>query len=284
MTCNELTVRAHEMSLAVKTWGDQANPAIIALHGWQDNAGTFDKLAPLLPDYYWIVPDLPGHGKSEHRGKGAEYTLWAYCTEVMALADAMSLESFNLVGHSMGGGIASLLAGLYPERISKLVLLDIIGVLTSAPEAIVTQMRAAVQQRVEQPLRKAGLYSSLELAIAARAKRGVTTEAAGLLAARGVEKGDAGFYWSQDQRLTLNRLLSLTEAQMTAFLQAIDCPVLVIASREAVGRKAAIQNRVAMVKNIQLEQLTGGHHQHLDGDVATIASLTESFLAKTASS
>lgn len=280
MTCNELTVRAHEMSLAVKTWGDPGNPAIIALHGWQDNAGTFDRLASLLPDFYWIVPDLPGHGKSEHRGKGAEYTLWAYCPEVMALADAMSLDTFILVGHSMGGGIANLLAGLYPERISKLILLDIIGVVTSALEDTVMHMRAAVQQRVEQPLRKAGLYSSLELAIAARAKRGITAEAASLLAARGVKQGDDGYFWGHDQRLILKRTLSLNEEQMALFLQAIDCPVLVIASREAVVREAVIQKRVALVKNIQMEKLSGGHHQHLDGDVEAIATLMGSFLAQ----
>ncbi|KAG8302741.1 hypothetical protein J6590_025016 [Homalodisca vitripennis] len=50
-----------------KWWGPQDKNPVIAIHGWQDNAGTFDNLAPLLPaDVPFLCIDLPGHGFSSH--------------------------------------------------------------------------------------------------------------------------------------------------------------------------------------------------------------------------
>jgi len=279
MTTNELTVDVNGLSLAVKTWGDPASKPLIALHGWLDNAATFERLAALLPDYYWVAPDLPGHGRSQHRGVGVESSIWSYCVEVMALADALGLENFFLLGHSMGGGIANLLAGIFPQRIQQLVLLDIMGVITTPAEQSLDTIRRGLDQRLGKPLRKAGLYSSLDDAITARARKGVSRQAAGLLGARGITQGDEGYYWSHDQRLTRKNLFTMSEEQLAPFLAAITCPVMVITSAEAVVHEEALHRRAAMVSDIRIEHLPGGHHQHLDGDVPAIARLVGDFLA-----
>ena len=276
----ERSVNTGELTLAVKTWGDSAKPAMLALHGWQDNAATFDKLIPYFPDYYWIAPDLPGHGLSEHRGKAADYSIWSYCADVMALADAMGLEHFCLIGHSMGGGIANLLAALFPERIDKLILLDVIGTITTPADEALEQMRTALKQRVKKVLRKPGFYPSHEDAVAARARKGVNLEGASLLGARGIGESDNGYYWQHDQRLTRKSLLSMSDDQVRPFLEATSCPVLLVTSQEAVLRKEAIEKRVALVGNIQLEALSGGHHQHLDGDIEVLARRIEQFLGE----
>ena len=135
-------------------------------------------------------------------------------------------------------------------------------------------------QRLDKPLRKAGVYPSLEKAIAARAKKGITRDAAACLGERGITKGASGYYWHHDQRLTLRSLLSMTDEQVAGFLAAVRSPVLVIVSREASGREHALALRTALVADIQVEAFSGGHHQHLDGDVAGIAALIESFLGR----
>jgi len=280
MTIGEQLVAINGLELAVKTWGNPVLPPVIGLHGWLDNAATFDKLAPLVDSHYWIIPDLSGHGLSAHRGIAVDYSLSSYCFEVMALADSLSLDRFVVVGHSMGGGVANLLAGLYPKRIEKLVLLDVIGTLTTPAEDTLEQMRKGLDQRLERTPRKAGLYSTRDKAVEARAKKGIDLEAAHILGKRGIAKQEQEYYWCHDQRLTLRSLLSMTDDQLAPFMEAICCPVLVIGSQEAVIRQQVIQERVALVKDIRLENLLGGHHQHLDGDVPGIADLLKEFLGK----
>ncbi len=278
MQARELKVNAADINLAVKTWGNDNDPPILALHGWQDNAATFDRLIPEVPGFFWIVPDLPGHGMSEHRGKGAEYTIWSYCSEIIALADQLALKKFTLLGHSMGGGIANLLAAVFPERIEKLILLDVIGTITTPATSSLEQLSMGLKHRTKQVLRKPGLYTSLDEAINARARKGVTIEAAALLGARGIAQSAAGYYWQHDQRLTQKNLLSMCDEQLVPFLRAVRCPVLLITSTEAVQREDAIKMRVAEIGNIRVERLSGGHHQHLDGEVETIAGLVRTFL------
>lgn len=278
MMVTDQEVSVVDLTLAVKTWGEPESPAIVALHGWQDNAATFDMLAPCFPDHYWVIPDLPGHGRSEHRGKGADYAIWQYAVEVMALVDAMALEQFTLVGHSMGGGIASMLAGLFPDRISRLVLLDVIGTITTPASASATQLRQGILKRIGNPLRKAGRYPTRDAAIIARANNGITREAAALLGERGIRQGESYYYWGHDQRLSLRSLQSLDDEQINSYLQAIACPVLLVTSQEAVQTEAVIRDRAALVRDIQVMKLAGGHHQHLDGDVDAIAALIRTFL------
>lgn len=278
MNVAEITVQAGDLSLAVKTWGDPSHPPVLALHGWQDNAATFDRLAPLFPDYYWVVPDLPGHGLSEHRGIAADYGIWQYGVEVMALANALSLDNFLLVGHSMGAGIGGLLAAIYHERIHKLVMLDVIGTMTTTAANSPAQLRESIDKRINHSLRKAGMYATRQAAIKARANNGVSEEGAALLGERGIAESEAGFYWRHDQRLSLRSMMSIGEEQMQVFLAAIQCPVLLITSAGAVQSETVIQERMAMVPRIEREHFQGGHHQHLDGDVDAIAGVMARFL------
>lgn len=276
----ETSVTAGGLTLAVRTWGEPGLPGIIALHGWQDNAATFDRLAPAIPGYYWVAPDLPGHGRSAHREAGAEYSIWSYAVEVMAIANAMGLATFALVGHSMGGGIASLVAGLFPERITRLILLDSLGTIATPAAQSPAQLRRGIEQRVDQPLRRAGLYPTREAAIDARAKKGITQDAARILGERGIAESADGYFWCHDQRLTLKTLLSLDEEQVAAFLKAIQCKVLLVTSTEAVQREDVIRQRAALIGDIRIAQLDGGHHQHLEDKAGVISLLVDEFLGE----
>jgi pimeloyl-ACP methyl ester carboxylesterase len=81
-----------------------------------------------------VAFDLRGHGGSEAPGNG-EYSMEAQADDVGAVADALGLERFTLVGHSMGAGVALAYAGAHPERVTHLLVADPIGDGTQTPEA-----------------------------------------------------------------------------------------------------------------------------------------------------
>jgi len=82
-----------------------------------------------------VALDLRGHGKSEAPRSGGEYSMEAQAEDVAAVADALALERFALVGHSMGAGVALAYAGAHPGRVTHLLVADPIGDGTQTPEA-----------------------------------------------------------------------------------------------------------------------------------------------------
>ena len=165
-----------EGRLAALSWGDEAAPAWVALHGWLDNAASFARLAPALVAELGIrlvALDLPGHGHSPHRGERADYPLWGYVPDVLEALDGLNLRAATLVGHSMGAGVASLIAAAMPARVERLALIDGLASTTNEPAETVVQLQAALGAR-ERRRGSAGDYPSVDDAVAARVRGGVT--------------------------------------------------------------------------------------------------------------
>ena len=75
--------------MTAKLWGNPAGYPTLAIHGWLDNAGTFDRLAPLLSELNIIALDLAGHGKSDHRAPGVQYHHGDYVLDIMSLVETL---------------------------------------------------------------------------------------------------------------------------------------------------------------------------------------------------
>ncbi|MFP2768218.1 alpha/beta fold hydrolase [Oceanisphaera sp. KMM 10153] len=114
----------HGRRLAVMEWGDPQGVPVVALHGWLDNAASFTLLARHLPHVRLIALDLAGHGLSDHRAAGQPYYIWDNVADVQALVDELALEQVVLLGHSLGAGVATLFAGAFPDRVSRMLLID----------------------------------------------------------------------------------------------------------------------------------------------------------------
>ncbi|NXT83450.1 SEHL2 protein, partial [Zapornia atra] len=116
--------------VAAKAWGPSEGYPVLCLHGWLDNANTFDKLIPLLPrDCYYVAMDFSGHGLSSHRPAGSPYYFLDYVSEVRRVVAALQWRQFTLIGHSMGGSVAGMFCFLYPEMVDRLILLETLGFL-----------------------------------------------------------------------------------------------------------------------------------------------------------
>ena len=120
----ELTFNVLGLKLRAKQWGDPEGNPVIGLHGWLDNANTFDRLAPLIRKLNFIALDFAGHGFSDHRAAGVYYQSIYDIQEIIAVANALNWHQFSVIGHSMGASIGSELAAMFPDRVRSAVLID----------------------------------------------------------------------------------------------------------------------------------------------------------------
>ena len=115
-----LTLRG--LRLHYRDWGSPAAPPLVLLHGGQGNARQWDTVARALADRSRVLaPDLRGHGESDHAPDG-DYAPDVVAGDVAALADALGLGRFALVGFSIGGHAAYIYAAGHPDRVERLVL------------------------------------------------------------------------------------------------------------------------------------------------------------------
>jgi pimeloyl-ACP methyl ester carboxylesterase len=115
---------ADGLDLHLLEWSESGVPLLL-LHGYGNEAHIWDDFAPeIAPFYRTLALDHRGHGDSswdpEHR-----YDIDTLVGDVEAVTAALGVERLVVVGHSLGGRVATLFAGRHPERMAGLVLVDI---------------------------------------------------------------------------------------------------------------------------------------------------------------
>ncbi|MFJ2020840.1 alpha/beta fold hydrolase [Streptomyces nodosus] len=109
--------------LACRLWGPPDAPPLVLLHALGEDATDWEVVVPALARSRRVYAlDLRGHGRSDWPG---EYSLELMQTDVLRFLDALGLGPVDLIGHSMGGIVAYLLAENCPQRVSRLVLEDV---------------------------------------------------------------------------------------------------------------------------------------------------------------
>lgn len=262
--------------------GREGAPRVLALHGWLDNAASFVPLAPYLDGVDLVAIDLPGHGRSAHLQPGADYSFAYALHSVLDAADALGWDRFALLGHSMGAGIASLVAAACPQRIERGVFIEALGALAEVPERTVERMREAVAATRALPGKKLRVFPDVAPAIQARMKANALSEpVARLLVERGVTAVDGGYVWSSDPRLTLPTMTRMTEPQIRHLVAGIGCPAKAIFADPAQPYlpDALRRERVALMPRGELVVLSGGHHLHMEQPQDVAAAIGDFFLA-----
>lgn len=267
---------SHHLSLTALMWGDQAAPPLLALHGWLDNAGSYSFLAPKLAERFRVIAlELPGHGHSSHLPAGISYHYVDYVSAVLSAADALGLERYSLLGHSLGAGIASLAAAATPQRIDSLFLIEGLGPLGDDGSNTLQRFRDAYAAPTTSG-KSLRLFANVDQAISARSMAsGLRADLARPIVERGLLQVEGGYRWRSDPRLTRPSAVRLAEAQIRALLAGIEAPTSLLLSTPVTPYlpSATMEARAQLVPRIDVAHMDGGHHLQLEHPSAVAAWL-----------
>ncbi|MFI8336841.1 alpha/beta fold hydrolase [Pseudomonas taetrolens] len=265
----EIRLSLPHIELAAHIFGPEDGIPVIALHGWLDNANSFARLAPRLSGLRIVALDFAGHGHSDHRPQGAGYSLADYAFDVLCVAEQLGWKQFALLGHSLGAIVSVVIAGSFPERVTRLALIDGIVLRTGAEADAAERMGQALQAQLDLQHKRKSVHPTLDRAIEARMKGmvAVSREAAEFLAQRGLMPVPGGYSWRSDSRLTLPSPLRLSDEQAMSFVRRVSCPTtLVVAEQGMLASHSDLLDRLPF----NLERLPGGHHLHINDEAGAI--------------
>lgn len=141
---NTKTLNVRGLNYHIQEWGDSAKPLLVLLHGWMDCGATYKYLAEYLSEHYFLVaPDWRGFGQTDH---ASGYWFPDYYADLEKILDHYSPHNpVSIVGHSMGGNIALMYAGIHPHRVDNVMSLEALGMaqteVKEAPEKYRRWMR-----------------------------------------------------------------------------------------------------------------------------------------------
>ena len=274
-----------DMEMHLTWWGSGESAPVVLLHGWVDTGATFQFVVDALQGERVIVaPDWRGFGRSQWQQ--SPYWVPDYLADLDALLDAVSPSApVTLIGHSMGGNVACLYAGVRPERVSRLINLEGLGSKNMEPESAPDRYRQWLNGLAEVP--SFAIFESVErfAEVLRRKNRRLTAERAEYIAG----------CWSRalpDGRYTVNadpahkwiNPVLYRRAEAEACCRRVTAPVLCVFGEDSLERAAfggAVVDEYfrSLFPQVQLQTLKdAGHMMHHEQPEA-VAELIDTFIS-----
>ncbi|XP_043535923.1 serine hydrolase-like protein isoform X1 [Chiloscyllium plagiosum] len=276
--------------IAAKAWGHPSGRPVLCLHGWADNANTFDRLIPLLPgEFYYVALDFPGHGLSSHRSPGIPYYFTEYISDVRRIADALNWNKFTILGHSMGGNVGGLFCSVFPDLVDKLIVLDGYGFYPTAITAIRERLQTAIDEliKLEKEQGSPRVYTpGGALKRLLQGNRSVSEESGKILLQRGATEVSGGVVFNRDLRINLHNPVRMTIEQCLEFQKNITAAVLLIIAKDGLCSEKAwnpnkppfsllLEGYRTHLKEFRMEKVQGNHHVHLNEPERVVGIITK---------
>ena len=270
----------------VVEWDAPGDHTVLLIHGFLDFAFGFAPLveAGLAGRFHIVAPDLRGHGDSDRVGAGGYYHFADYLADIKDLVDKVARPRLSIVGHSMGGMVASYYAGTFPERVGKLVLAEGIGPPEErhplGPERIGAWILG--WERIRRMAPKT--YATVEDAAARLCANDKLLDPtlAVRLAERGTSRGPDGRLAFKHDPLHLTRSpyggFRLETAEL--FWRRINCPTLLVDGEvsEFHWYKEEGARRMACFPHAERTSIAGAGHMMHRHKPAELAAILNSFL------
>jgi pimeloyl-ACP methyl ester carboxylesterase len=281
------TLRVRGLDIHLTRWGpppaESAAPVLL-LHGWSDTGDTFQFMVDALrADLPLVAPDWRGFGRSEWAREG--YWFADYLADLDALLDLLSPRApAPLIGHSMGGNIASLYAGLRPERVRCVVNIEGFGLPRTTPDRAPDRLRKWLDQvKTVPPLKDYGSFEQLASIIRSRYPR--FTAAQSMFVARAWGQSGAGGrvrLLGDARHRWVNPVLYRRE-EAEACWRGIRAPMLMLLGEQSeylsqLGADGTDEGFRAVMPGLEIRRIAdAGHMLHIERPEAA-AALVEGFL------
>ncbi|ALC37928.1 kraken [Drosophila busckii] len=259
-----------------KWWGSRNRQPILALHGWQDNCGSFDRLCPLLPaDCSVLAIDLPGHGHSTPYPQGMQYFIfWDGICLIRRIVRKYNWKNVTLMGHSLGGALTFMYAASFPDEVHKLINIDIAGPTVRSVNRMAQGTGKALDKFLDYevlPESKLPCYKYDEMIqLVLDAYDGSVDEpSVHVLMKRGMRPNKDGYLFARDLRLKVSMLGMFTSEQTLAYARQIRCKVLNIRGMPGMKfeltdfYKEVIDTLKEHAGHVEYVEVPGTHHLHL---------------------
>jgi pimeloyl-ACP methyl ester carboxylesterase len=247
-------------------WGNPAAPPLLLVHGGQDHCRNWDWVAQRLRhEWHIIAPDLRGHGDSQWSPDG-NYSMAGYLYDLAQLVHQQQLAPVTIVAHSLGGNIALRYAGIFPDKIRRLVAIEGLG---PSPKMLTERLRRTIAERMAKWIdeqrelsgRMPRRYASIEEAF----KR----------------MQEANKHLSPEQARHLTQHwppYDMTVADVEELWARIACPTLLVYGKESWASNPGEDGRLMHFRNARAESFDkAGHWVHHDRLDAFIDVVSEFF-------
>ena len=254
-------------------WGNADAPPLLLVHGGRDHARSWDWVAEKLRhDWHVIAPDLRGHGDSAWSPDG-NYEMSAFVYDLAQLIHQLALPPVSIVAHSMGGNIATRYAGLFPEKVAKLVNIEGLGIspqMQAERDAlgIGHRFRTWIDDKRKAAGRTPKRYATIEEAFARMKAENayLTDEQARHLTIHGISRNEDGTWsWKFDNYLNIWAMFDMPREDLLAIWQAITCPMLLLYGEKSWASNPEKDGRIEHFPTAKvIEYENAGHWLHHD--------------------
>ena len=196
------------------------------------------------------------------------------------LVKALGLEKYSVMGHSRGILIALIMSLLDSQKVKCLVMLDALGPPSTYAEKTILFLKKALENYLSYSSRPKTRYPNIDSAIKERMEASrISYESAKALVERGTIKIDQSYAWTYDRRLFSMPASFPQNDYVDALLRGIRVPVCLIKGAQGLKYpRALFDHRKKLIKNLDMHEIQGGHHLHMDNPKPAAVILNRFFL------